>query len=64
MIDDIIILKSGDKDRNLGFVLVDPAIYSIQHNIENLKIAGDFPKCEDAYFVDKIDCEKGNWLLR
>ncbi|CAI97990.1 hypothetical protein [Lactobacillus delbrueckii] len=53
-------MKSGDKDRNLGFVLVDPAIYSIQHNIANLKIAGDFPKREDAYFVDKIDCEKGN----
>ncbi|GMB84518.1 hypothetical protein ME0901_17780 [Lactobacillus delbrueckii subsp. bulgaricus] len=53
-------MKSGYKDRNLGFVLVDPAIYSIQHNIANLKIAGYFPKCEDAYFVDKIDCEKGN----
>ncbi|WP_405028187.1 hypothetical protein [Lactobacillus delbrueckii] len=53
-------MKSGDKDRNLGFVLVDSAIYSIQHNIAKLKIAGDFPKREDAYFVDKIDCEKGN----
>ena len=42
------------------FVLIDPAIYSIQHNIANLKIAGDFPKCEDAYLVDKIDSEKGN----
>jgi hypothetical protein len=53
-----ILTADGERYRNLGFVLVDPAIYSIQHNIANLKIAGNFPKCEDAYLVDKIDSEK------
>ncbi len=55
-----ILREDGERYRNLGFVLVDPAIYSIQHNIANLKIAGNFPKCEDAYLVDKIDSEKDN----
>lgn len=55
-----ILTEDGERYRNLGFVLVDPAIYSIQHNIANLKIAGNFPKCEDAYLVDKIDSEKDN----
>jgi hypothetical protein len=55
-----ILTADGERYRNLGFVLVDPAIYSIQHNIANLKIAGNFPKCEDAYLVDKIDSEKDN----
>jgi hypothetical protein len=53
-----ILREDGERYRNLGFVLVDPAIYSIQHNIANLKIADNFPKCEDAYLVDKIDSEK------
>lgn len=39
-----ILTADGERYRNLGFVLVDPAIYSIQHNIANLKIAGNFPK--------------------
>ena len=55
-----ILTADGERYRNLGFVLVDPAIYLIQHNIANLKIAGNFPKCEDAYLVDKIDSEKDN----
>lgn len=55
-----ILTEDGERYRNLGFVLVDLAIYSIQHNIANLKIAGNFPKCEDAYLVDKIDSEKDN----
>lgn len=55
-----ILREDGERYRNLGFVLVDPAIYSIQHNIANLKIVGNFPKCEDAYLVDKIDSEKDN----
>lgn len=53
-----ILTADGERYRNLGFVLVCPAIYSLQHNIANLKIAGNFPKCEDAYLVDKIDSEK------
>ena len=55
-----ILTEDGERYRNLGFVLVDPAIYSIQHNIANIKIAGNFPKCEDAYLVDKIDGETDN----
>ena len=55
-----ILTADGERYRNLGFVLIDPGIYSIQHNIANLKIAGNFPKCEDAYLVNKIDGEKGN----
>ena len=37
-----ILREDGERYRNLGFVLVDPAIYSIQHNIANLKIADNF----------------------
>lgn len=55
-----ILTADGERYRNLGFVLVDPGIYSDQHNIANLKVAGDFPKCEDAYLVEKIDGEKDN----
>lgn len=55
-----ILTADGERYRNLVFVLVDPGIYSFQHNIANLKIAGNFPKCEDAYLVDKIDSDKHN----
>lgn len=55
-----ILTVDGERYRNLGFVLVDPGIYSDQHHIANLKVAGNFPKCEDAYLVDKIDGEKDN----
>lgn len=55
-----ILTADGERYRNLGFVLVDPGIYSDQHHIANLKVAGNFPKCEDAYLVDKIDGEKDN----
>lgn len=55
-----ILTADGERYRNLGFVFVDPAIYSLQNNIASLKILGHFPKCEDAYLVAKIDSKKGN----
>lgn len=55
-----ILTADGERYRSLGFVLVDPGIYSDQHHIANLKVAGNFPKCEDAYLIAKIDGEKEN----